>query len=162
MDRSWIPSPCRFPAPTGDRVVNVAATLAWHRNVRELFLDEVVLPRLTARMRELFRQRQFPDTTGAPADAYTAILRWRDSILGYCEQACDLIYPAGEPGPTPRECNALAALLRPDDDRPRSDQCLEAPHLYGTCPLFHPDWPYVPPEYAELLPKIRWWQFWLR
>lgn len=118
------------------------------------------MPEPTELVRKEFRSRDLPDTTGNPAEAYERILRWRDSFLNYCEKAWDLFPLDDEMPPSLRECATLAKFLQPDDGCDRCDQCLGAPHHLGPCPLFHPDWPPIPPEFAELMMKRRWWEFW--
>jgi hypothetical protein len=158
-----IPAQCRFPAPTGDRRVDVAAVVAWRGRVLDFFASGATAPWLTERLREEFRGRELPDTAGDPAAAYDRIRRWREGVASYCELIWDLaIVP---PSVAPQDVlNNLARLLDPVDVGARCKHCLEkVSHPHGVCTWANPTWPYVPPEFAELMPgRRRWWQFWRR
>jgi hypothetical protein len=159
-----IPAHLRFPAPTGDRRVDVAAVVAWRRHVLEFFAGDAAAPWLTDRLRDEFARRELPDTTGDPAAAYDRIRRWREGIKNYCALIWDVIHTDPDAIAPPEVLHTLTRLLDPIDVGDRCEHCLErVTHPYGVCTFINPDWPPVPPEFAELMPgRRRWWQFWRR
>lgn len=159
-----IPAHLRFPAPTGDRRVDVAAVVAWRRRVLEFFASGATAPWLTDRLRHEFVRRKPPDTAGEPAEVYDALRRWREGVASYCALAWDLVHDDPDAIAPLDVLHTLSRLLDPSDVGERCEQCLEkVSHPYGVCTFFNPDWPPVPPEFAELVPgRRRWWQFWRR
>lgn len=158
-----IPAHLRFPAPTGDRRVDVAAVVAWRRRVLDFFASGATAPWLTDRLRDEFARHELPDTTGEPAAVYDALRRWREGVASYCELVWDRAVV--DPDTAPIEVlGTIVRLLDPPDVRDRCKHCLEeVSHPYGVCTFINPGWPPVPPEFAELVPgRRRWWQFWRR
>lgn len=110
-----IPAHLRFPTPTGDRRVDVAAVVAWRRRVLDFFAGDATAPWLTDRLRDEFARHDLPDTTGDPAADYDEIRRWREGVASYCTFIWDCVHDDSESIAPPEVLHTLTRLLDPID-----------------------------------------------